>query len=164
LCRPNSHYDVVFDIKGSLIKKCENLLRKEEDLMRDCETFNSLKAFLSKYTFEFNDIYNKFCNSNDELNEVTNAINQRKRLICSPEILLNRRCFGSIGTLMRQIVCLEKNRQNLIFFVKKLRFCLEDTVSRLKAILYDSRIFCANQISSNRCTYQKIIVRQLIAN
>ena len=65
---------------------------------------------------------------------------------------------------MGQIVCLEKNRQNLIFFVKKLQLCLEDIVCRLNVILRDSRVFCANQISSNRCTYQKIIVRQLIAN
>ena len=56
---------------------------------------------------------------------------------------------------MRQIVCLEKNRQNLIFFVKKLRFCLEDTVSRLKAILSASRTFCANQLSNNGYTYRK---------
>ena len=164
LCRPNSHYDVVFDIKGSLIKKCENLLREEEDLMRDCETFNLLKSDLSKSTLEFNNVYSRFCTYSNELNKVTNAIDQRKRFVYNLMILLKRKCFGSIGILMNQIICLEKKKRDLIFFVKKLRFCLEDTVSRLKAILYDSRIFCANQISSNRCTYQKIIVRQLIAN
>lgn len=164
LCRPNSRYDAVFDIKGSLIKSCESLLRKEEDLMRACEKFNSLKSFLSKCTLEFNNVYSRFCTYSNELNKVTNALNKKKKLLNEPMISLDEKYFGSIGILMRQIVCLEKNRQNLIFFVKKLRFCLEDTVSRLKAILYDSRIFCANQISSNRCTYQKIIVRQLIAN
>jgi DNA repair ATPase RecN len=78
LCRPSSSYDVVFDIKGSLIKKCENLLRKEEDLMRDCEKFNSLKSFLSKYTLEFNNVYNRFCTYSNELNEVTNALNKKE--------------------------------------------------------------------------------------
>lgn len=115
LCRPNSRYDAVFDIKGSLIKKCENLLRKEEDLMRDCETFNSLKSFLSKYTLEFNNVYNRFRTYSNELNKVTNALNQKKKLLNEPMISLDEKYFGSIGTLMRQIVCLEKNRQNLIF-------------------------------------------------
>ena len=119
LCCPSSSYDVVFDIKGSLIKSCESLLRKEEDLVRDCETFNSLKSFLSKYTLEFNNVYNRFYTYSNELNEVTNAIDQRKRSIYNLMILLKRKCFGSIGTLMRQIVCLEKNRQSLIFFCEK---------------------------------------------
>ena len=155
LCRPNSRYDVVFDIKGSLIKKCENLLRKEEDLMRDCETFNSLKAFLSRYTFEFNDIYNRFCTSNNELNEVTNALNKKKKILREPIISLDEKYFGSIGILMNQIMCLEKKKRNLIFFMKKIQFCLEDTVSRLKAILSASRTFCANQLSNNGYTYRK---------
>ena len=119
LCCPSSSYDVIFDIKGFLIKSCENLLRKEEDLVRDCETFNSLKSFLSKYTLEFNNVYNRFYTYSNELNEVTNAIDQRKRSIYNLMILLKRKCFGSIGTLMRQIVCLEKNRQSLIFFCEK---------------------------------------------
>ena len=79
LCRPSSSYNAVFDIKGSLIKSCENLLRKEEDLMRDCEKFNSLKSFLSKYTLEFNNMYNRFCTYSNELNEVTNALNKKRR-------------------------------------------------------------------------------------
>ena len=78
LCRPSSSYNAVFDIKGSLIKSCESLLRKEEDLMRACEMFNFLKSLLSKYTLEFNNVYNRFCNYSSELNEVTKAINQKK--------------------------------------------------------------------------------------
>ena len=84
LCRPSSSYDVVFDIKGSLIKSCENLLRKEEDLMRDCEKFNSLKSFLSKCTLEFNNVYSRFCTYSNELNKVTNALNKKKKLLNEP--------------------------------------------------------------------------------
>ena len=164
LCRPSSSYNAVFDIKGSLIKSCESLLRKEEDLMRDCEKFNSLKSFLSKCTLEFNNVYSRFCTYSNELNEVTNALNQKKKILREPIISLDEKYFGSIGILMNQIMCLEKKKRDLIFFMKKIQFCLEDTVSRLKAISSASRTFCANQISSNRCTYQKIIVRQLIAN
>lgn len=155
LCRPNSRYDVVFDIKGSLIKKCENLLRMEENLVRDCETFNLLKSDLSKNRSEFDNLYHKFCNSNDELNEVTNALNKKKKILREPMISLDEKYFGSIGILMNQIMCLEKKKRNLIFFMKKLQFCLEDTVSRLKAILSASRTFCANQLSNNGYTYRK---------
>ena len=38
--------------------------------MRNCETFNLLKLDLSKNRSEFDNLYYKFCNSNDELNEV----------------------------------------------------------------------------------------------
>ena len=155
LCYSSSSHDAVFDIKGSLIKNCENLLRKEGDLMRACEMFNFLKSLLSKYTLEFNNVYNRFCNYSSELNEVTSAINQKKRLLNEPIISLDEKYFGFIETLTSKIMHLEKKRQNLIFLIKKLQFCLEDIVSRLKAVLYDSRIFCANQISSNRCTYRK---------
>jgi hypothetical protein len=99
LCRPSSSYNAVFDIKGSLIKSCESLLRKEEDLMRDCEKFNSLKSFLSKCTLEFNNVYSRFCTYSNELNKVTNAIDQRKRFVYNLMILLKRKCFGSIGTI-----------------------------------------------------------------
>lgn len=115
LCRPNSCYDAVFDIKGSLIKKCENLLRKEEDLVRDCETFNLLKSDLSKNRSELDNLYYKFCNLNDELNEMTNALNQKKKLLNEPMISLDEKYFGSIGILMNQIMCLEKKKRNLIF-------------------------------------------------
>ena len=155
LCRPSSSYNAVFDIKGSLIKSCESLLRKEEDLMRDCEKFNSLKSFLSKCTLEFNNVYSRFCTYSNELDEVTNALNKKKKLLNEPMISLDEKYFGFIGTLTSKIMHLEKKRQNLIFLIKKLQFCLEDIFSRLKAVLYDSRIFCANQISSNRCTYRK---------
>jgi len=83
-----------------------------------------LKAYLSKYTFEFNDIYNRFCTSNNELNEVTNPLNQKKKLVYNPEILLNRKYFGSMGTLMNQVMYLGKKRQNLIFLIKKLSIFL----------------------------------------
>ena len=115
LCCPSSSYDVIFDIKGFLIKSCENLLRKEEDLMRDCETFNSLKSFLSKYTLEFNNVYNRFCTYSNELNEVTNALNKKKKLLNEPMISLDEKYFGSIGILMNQIMCLEKKKRDLIF-------------------------------------------------
>ena len=155
LCCPNYRRGAIFDIKGSLIKNCENLLRKEGDLMRACEMFNFLKSLLSKYTLEFNNVYNRFCTYSNELNEVTNAINQKKKLLNEPIISLDEKYFGFIETLTSKIMHLEKKRQNLIFLIKKLQFCLEDIFSRLKAVLYDSRIFCANQISSNRCTYRK---------